>query len=253
MNFLRILFLTLILGLVGPASPKVLAVTFVPPNQEAPQQTRGGASRGGVTFVPPNDDPPVNTSGAGSRDTHSSLTALLPGDRYGQTTRSHPSFLVYVPDTAARLAFFSVLSESGQHHYQAYLPISDMGVVQVQLPKEAPELEEGKTYQWHFALVTEERLRPDSPRVSGWVTRVAPPSDIEEAEEQSKGRRSLALASAYGRQGIWYDALSTLANLRRERPEAAEIHQSWDFLLEQVGLAAIANQPVFDLSDARVP
>ncbi|WP_159788213.1 DUF928 domain-containing protein [Sodalinema gerasimenkoae] len=228
-------------------------MTFVPPNQEAPQQTRGGASRGGVTFVPPNDDPPVNTSGAGSRDTHSRLTALLPGDRYGQTTRPHPSFLVYVPTTSARLAFFSVLSETGQHHYQGYLPISEMGVVQVQLPKEAPELEEGKTYQWHFALVTEERLRPDSPRVSGWVTRVAPHSDIQEVTDQSKGRRSLSLASAYGRHGIWYDALSTLADLRQERPAVTEIRQSWDSLLDQVGLAAIANQPVFDLSDSRVP
>lgn len=250
MNFLRILFLTLILGLVGSqqGSP-VWAITFVPPNQEPPQQTRGGASRGDVTFVPPNGSPPVNTSGAGSRDYSFSLTALLPSQQYGQTSQSHPSFLVYIPATSARLAFFSVLSESGQHHYQSYLPINEQGVVQVQLPKQAPELEEGKTYQWHFALITEERLRPDSPRVSGWVTRVATPSDVQELQAQSKGRQSLALAQAYGRQGIWYDALSTLASLRQERPAASEIYESWDSLLDQVGLAAIANEPFFDLSD----
>ena len=205
-----------------------------------------------MTFIPPNDDPPINTSGAGSRDYHSTLIALLPSEHYGQTTRSHPRFFVYTPSTSARLAFFSILSETGQYHYQGYLPINNQGVVQVRLPKSAPELAEGQTYQWHFALITEDRLRPDSPRVSGWVTRVAIPGEIQEVEEQSKGRRSLDLARAYGREGLWYDALETLADLRQERPAVTELNQSWTSLLEQVGLGAIAEEPFLDVSGSQV-
>ncbi|MFP4221312.1 MAG: DUF928 domain-containing protein [Phormidium sp.] len=240
---------TLTIGLISSLSFPTAAITFIPPNEEPPRQTQGGASRGDVTFIPPNDDPPVNTGGAGSRDTTSELRALLPSDHYGQTTQGYPSFFVYVPRTSARLAFFSVLTEDGDGHYQGYVPITEMGVMRLELPDTVPALETGQTYQWHFALVTEERLRPDSPRVSGWVRRVAPNEDLKAVVGQSKGRRSLPLANAYGRQGIWYDALSTLADLRQNRPDASVVSQSWDDLLNQVGLAAIANEPFLDVSD----
>ena len=248
-RFPHLILSTLTIGLISCLSHTAAAITFIPPNEEPPRQTQGGASRGDVTFIPPSDDPPINTGGAGSRDSASELTALLPSGHYGQTTQGHPSFFVYVPRTSARLAFFTVLTEDGEGHYQGYVPITEMGVMRLELPDVAPALDMGQTYEWHFALVTEERLRPDSPRVSGWVRRVAPDEDLKAVVGQSKGRRSLSLANAYGRQGIWYDALSTLADLRQTRPDASAVSQSWDDLLNQVGLAAIANEPFLDIPD----
>lgn len=210
-------------------------VTFMPPSGEVPQQTQGGASRDGVTFEPPSDRPPVVTSGAGSRSTELSLTALLPGNHYGQTRQGRPTILVYRPETPHKQGFFSILDEAGNLHYQTHLPLHKAGLVRLELPPSVAELEIGPYYQWHFALVDEAGLRPDSPRVSGWIERV-------EGREQPTPELSLKLAERYGREGLWYDTLSTLYDLRERQPEALQLHQSWRDLLNQVGLNAVADR-----------
>lgn len=222
-------------------------VTFNPPSDAEPRQTQGGASRGDVTFEPPNDGSPVNTNGAGSRRIGDiALTSLLPESHYGRTLRSHPDIFVYVPDTAADRAFFSVLDEAGNQHYQGYVTLPDSlpGVMRLTLPEDAAALERDRPYQWHVALVGTDNLRPDSPRVSGWIKRVG---DDELTADTPTG--SLALAERYAAAGIWYDTLSVLADLRAAEgePENPEVGESWASLLEQVGLNEIARLADRDL------
>ncbi|MGC9505133.1 DUF928 domain-containing protein [Baaleninema sp.] len=214
-------------------------VNFQPPGEGAPNDVRGGASRGDVNFQPPGEDAPSSVSGGASRRPVSALTPLIPQSNYGRTTAARPALFVYVPESNVRQAFFSLKDEAGNLHYQGFVGISgEEGVLRFSLPEEAPELEIGQDYQWHVVLLTDDVLRPDSPRVSGWIERVeADAIDIE-------SEPSLELADTYGRRGLWYDALDTLAELWEANPSDGSLAGEWNDFLAQVGLEEIAHQPL---------
>ncbi|OAB60797.1 hypothetical protein AY599_02810 [Leptolyngbya valderiana BDU 20041] len=242
-------------------------VHFEPPPEEpaAPGESGGGGSRYRWEFEPPDEDAPEESGSGASRsenefavssqDSESqlvSLTPLVPETHYGRTVAARPSFFVYVPETVARQMFFSLHEYVATDnetvdrfpHYQGVLSISGCeGIVQLTLPSEARELELGKNYQWYVAVVTSDRLRPDSPSTSGWVRRVPQSPDWESLASKEN---SLDLAATYGRSGIWYDALEVLAALRQARPHSNVLATEWRDLLAQVGLEAIADRPFVD-------
>lgn len=227
--------------------------------QEASAQTVTTRRVRTVLFKPPGEARPSNTIGGASRDqgvcpgdsitTSPYLTAVVPSGYNGLTTQARPSVLVYVPNTSAERAFLSFRevvpnAQSQDNHYQTMLPIENkQGIVQIDLPEDAPELETGKTYQWSFVIMCDNRLRPDSPMVEGTVTRVSMDSKLNQELEQST---PLEQAAVYGEHGIWYDAVGTLAQLRYTDPDNSNLVTIWQDLLssDTVGLQAIANQPL---------
>jgi hypothetical protein len=120
-----------------------------------------------------------------------------------------------------------------------FLIPNEGGIVSLTLPSEAPALEMQKNYHWSFVLACENPPRADSPRVEGWITRT---EGNTTAMGELPPEASLEVASQYGREGIWYDTLSTLAELRRSQPD--RYTAAWDNFLSENGLEAIANQPL---------
>ena len=114
--------------------------------------------------------------------------------------------------TSAKKAFFSLQDEDTNHHYQTTLHLPEKsGVVEVKLPNSAPALKTGKNYKWSLVIICTEDLEPDSPSVSGWIRRVEPNRSLARQQNQTSQLESISkLAEA----GIWYDALSNLAQLR---------------------------------------
>jgi len=49
----------------------------------------------------------------------------------------------------------------------------------------------------------------------------------------------------YAKAGIWYDALSNLAELRRRNPNDPTVIRDWQELLKSVGMEKIAQEPLF--------
>ncbi|MBD1847051.1 DUF928 domain-containing protein [Cyanobacteria bacterium FACHB-63] len=204
---------------------------------------------------PPQDGAPSTTRGAGSRDDRrcsqdsslstsqtaeqSSLTALVPSDHYGLTWSARPTFWVYVPQTSARQIVLSV-KQGNQHHSQRFIPITGQpGVIGIQAAENSSPLEVGKTYQWAIVLVCGDRPSPNDPVVSAWVRRAQP-------TEPLSSQTTLQQAARYGKQGIWYDALTTLAEAKRSQPNNADLDKTWTRFLTQpsVGLGAIATEPL---------
>jgi Domain of Unknown Function (DUF928) len=217
-------------------------VTFDPPGDPTPRQTAGGSSRGGVTFDPPGDPAPQQTVGSSSRGEDSLVTALVPETNHGRTVAERPTFFIYLPEISLKQGFFSIQDEDRNGLYQAYIDIPEnRGIISVTLPEDAPPLEVGKNYEWHFVAITGETLRPDSPQISGWIKRVELSSDVTAI---TRSGVSLKLATAYAQQGIWYDTLSTLVELKHLQPDNGDLNGEWAELLEQVGLGAIAANPV---------
>jgi hypothetical protein len=202
-----------------------------------------------VTFRPPGDRAPKTSSGAASRDTstcgftqleRTSVTPLLPKTNIGFTKKEHPTIFVYVPQTNAKKAFFSIQDEDSNHIYQSNVNLPQKaGVMEFKVPTEAPELKTGKNYKWSLVMICTTDLEPDSPLVSGWVRRV-------QASGRQNNPATLQSASVLAQTGIWYDTLSTLAQLRRNQPNNQDAEASWQELLDSVGLNAIANEPLIN-------
>ncbi|MEM9924263.1 MAG: DUF928 domain-containing protein [Cyanobacteria bacterium P01_D01_bin.50] len=203
-----------------------------------------------MTFVPPVTSSPSRSTGAGNRDggncaigkaskSDASIVKLLPKSNIGLTKKQRPSIMVYIPATIAETAFFSIQDENFNHHYQTTLELPESpGVMEIKLPASVPALATRTKYQYSLVMICDEYLEPDSPLVSGWIERV-------EAKGNSLNQKpSIELASKLADNGIWLDALSTLAELRQSQPSNQSAINSWQQLLNSVGLDEIAQQPI---------
>jgi len=54
----------------------------------------------------------------------------------------------------------------------------------------------------------------------------------------------MAKVIAYARNGIWYETLATLAEMRRLAPNDSRLTTEWTQLLQSQGLESIADQPL---------
>ena len=215
-------------------------VTFTPPPEnEAPKQTAGGASRNGTQCLSESTVAELMTP---------SVQPLMPESRYGTTISDRPTILVYMPETSAPEAFFILLDENSQVHYKSNIPISgEEGIIAIELPEEAKALEQGKNYQWHFVLKCNGKLHPRNPSVDGWIKRVEANGT---ADPRGNLGATLEDAALLGAAGVWYDTIATMALLRQAVPTDTEIADNWTNLLGSVGLGAIAPAPMIGTLDS---
>ena len=200
-------------------------VTFEPPKGDKPRQTVGGASRGKQC---PLDSQAIDLP----------ITPLIPTTSQALTVKSHPTLLVYLPETSANKAYFSMRDENEDYDYQTILPIGNgAGIVSLTLPKDAPDLSLNKKYQWSLILMCDGKLRPDSPIATGNIKRVVSSSDM--AQKSSK-LSLLESAAILAQAGIWYDSVATLAQLKTVQPNDDNISANWENLLATVGLEKVA-------------
>lgn len=237
----------------GQASPNNTAPggsrgnRFQPPGDTAPNRTTSGATRGS-RFQPPGDNAPGNTTSGATRGDDTELpSAVVPTDsNYGRTMTARPTLLVYVPPTTSKEAFFSIQDASRSHHYQTLLPIpSEGGIVSITIPADAPALEVGQDYQWHFVVLNSKgTLEPDSYGINGWIERVQPSETPAIESNTNSSLPPIEQAALYAEQGIWYDTASVLFLERLARPNDDAITTEWQNLLSQVGLEELASKPV---------
>jgi Domain of Unknown Function (DUF928) len=216
-------------------------VTFRPPGTPAPRSTTGGASRDS------------NMCGFSTNNNSSNLvTPLLPDTNIGLTTTERPNIFVYIPQTIAKKAFFSVQDDTANHYYQTTIDLPEKpGVMEIKLPDSAPKLKTNKNYKWSLAMICGESLEPDSPLVSGWIRRVEKNHNLSnqlsnQQTNQASSKNSLESVSKLASNGLWYDSLSALAQLRREQPSNQTLVDSWQELLTSADLNKIAKEPLIN-------
>ena len=200
-------------------------VTFEPPQGNRPEESVGGASRGKQC---PNN----------SIEQSLSLTPLLPVGSRSLTMESHPTLLVYIPKTSAKTALFSLRDANEDYDYLTEMTISDRaGIIRLTIPDDAPALDVNQEYQWSLSLLCDKKLRPDSPVAQGDIMRVATDSFLTEQLAQAD---LLESATIYGQAGLWYETISSLAELKSINPTDQDISDNWEGLLTSVGLEDVA-------------
>jgi Domain of Unknown Function (DUF928) len=211
-----------------------------------------------IQFQPP----PVPSRGApGKRGTGASrgeclrsqtpLTALVPSfnnsqkdqDVWGLTTRERPTFWFYIPFARGCSTIELVLQDdAGVPLYQIPVTVpTKPGIISVQLPATAPALKPNRMYHWLLQVrvklkdLEEEELFV----VDGWIQRINPSTKLSQKLKQTPTDKQARL---YAENGIWFDALTTLAELRLKNSQDTAIAQDWKSLLKSVGLENFAGE-----------
>lgn len=211
----------------------------------------------------PDTGAPGGRQGAGSRGSSTPLTALVPevkqtlgkgpGENlavthvWGLTVAEYPTFWFYVPDLGTSIGSieFVLQDQAGNEVYQTPVTLPERpGVVSLRLPSTTAPLEVGKMYHWYFKIYDNPQ-NPSDPIapvfVEGWVQRVILSPTFESQLAAATPQQRSAL---YAANGIWYDTLTSLAELRLTNPGDAALTADWTDLLQSVGLNEIAAKPI---------
>ncbi|MBE9178155.1 DUF928 domain-containing protein [Oculatella sp. LEGE 06141] len=198
-----------------------------PTDQGAPRgRSQGGASRG-------------------SCEQYQELTALVPtpeGRVWGLTASEHPTLWFYLPSAlTADVAIEFVLQDATDQELYRTQFTSDTqpGLIRLAVPDTAPAMEPDKPYFWTLAIYCNPARPSESVFVQGTVQRLRLTPN---QQRQFAAAAPLERSRLYAASGLWYDSLTMLADLRATDPAQAET--AWLELLRQVGLEAVAEQPI---------
>lgn len=247
-----------------------IAADPVAPNihsNRAPQPSKKGER---VSIQPRYTPPPFPTSGTptgrtrgaagrGGCGLNSPLTALAPAREksletgkatyvWGKTTAEHPTFWFYVPTASSlRAVEFVLQDERDNDVYRSAVSLpARSGIIGVRLPSSIPPLNLNQNYHWF--LKTEMAVSCDRQNstlvkdsVEGWIVRVSPEPTISQQLASATPQQRISL---YAQAGLWYDALTTLAEQRLQKPEDTTLKASWDGLLQSANLSDVTSQPL---------
>jgi Domain of Unknown Function (DUF928) len=217
--------MSVMIGIVGLPTAAI-AQEYVPPDRGLPGRREGGGTRGGC----PTSQPP--------------MTALMPSTNFGQTVSDYPTFFWYVPPRTAEVAEFVLLDDNDNEVYKTIIQLTgESGIVSLTLPAvgNTSPLEIGRDYHWYFSLVCDPLDRSGDSFAEGWIQHIELDPNLENQLIMAASSDHPAL---YAEAGIWYDAVASLAELRRSQPDNSALLFKWSMLLESVDLNAIASQPL---------
>ncbi|MFN6481587.1 MULTISPECIES: DUF928 domain-containing protein [unclassified Nostoc] len=225
-------------------TPIAQATTFnqpaIPPGPPPGGRVRGGAKRGAVGTL------------AACPPTKPDLTALVPSTEeansvinvWGQTTVERPSWFFYVPyskDSSYTVEFVLQDQDANEIYQKAIALPNKPGIVRVSLPTNAPALEVNKQYRWFFSINCDKEKNSPPTYVEGVIQRVElNPATIKELQTTEPRKRY----AIYAQKGIWYEALTALAELRQKNPQDAALKAEWQNLLGSIRLDDVAGEPI---------
>ena len=201
-------------------------VNFKPPRVTAPDNRQAGTHRG------PTCPPDL------------SIIPLIPKSNDGLTLGESPTFFAYVSHSSTQVEFIlQANDQEGTEVYKTTFKVDKPGIVEVSIPaigNHQKSLEIGQRYQWSFSVACD-----DDPSgnyfVYGIVQRIEPQETLK---NDLANADPMARAIAYAKNGIWYETLATLAQMRRLAPDDSGPRTEWTQLLQSQGLESIADQPL---------
>lgn len=211
-------------------------------------------------FEPPNRGAPMRTAEGGARGC-GEIRLLMPQNKGAKTVSDYLTFYVYVnpididqqkPDEISPIYQVSVLLTDQQDEIIAQYMIdapSEAGVQRFQLShNELPALQTGQWYSLFVGGYKQDNLNIDNPcnYDQAWVQRqFLTPEQQEELDSLTTAEERL---NFYQQHEIWYDALATLDELRRENPNDETLNEQWRQALKSIELSQFADQPPAEIT-----
>jgi len=202
-----------------------------------------------VNFKPPDVEAPDNRQSATHRGDACpqdlSIIPLIPKSNVGLTLAESPTFLAYVSYPFTQVEF-TLQAEDGKgtEVYKTTFKVDKPGIVEVSIPdkdERQKSIEVKQRYQWSFSVACTPGDSSGNYFVRGFVERIEPQetlkNDLANADPMTR-------AIAYAKNGIWYETLATLAEMRRTAPDDASLMAEWKQLLQSQKLESVAYKPL---------
>lgn len=198
-----------------------------------------------VKYVPPSNAgaPKVSVPGitrSACASELSCLIALVPDLKVDQapvpqTISDRPTIYFLTPKVDGRVYFrldedFGTPSQRKRIYRSSFKIKNDAGVIAYKLPDDAPALELNKRYAWKLDIDDMSNTRS----VYGSIRRVE--LNVMSDKLLSTTTDPLERAAILAAQGIWYEALQTLAEAQITVPQNVEIFEEWTSLLKSANL-----------------
>lgn len=205
-----------------------ISQAYKPPKRADPPPSAGGSTRGSACLK-------------GNKK----IVALLPPNKLGLTLAEHPTFFWFVPQSTVKTAKFAILADKDENSiYETTLTLPNQtGIISFTIPNNAPKLALGKTYHWYLTVVCNSQDSSTNPWVDGWVERTQAEAKLSADLAKAPPNK---LPSLYAEAGIWYEALTTSAQLRRTDPKNIKSRMDWWTLLKSVKLNTLASEQFID-------
>ncbi|BAZ40312.1 hypothetical protein NIES4101_62730 [Calothrix sp. NIES-4101] len=247
---------------------------FTPPPTPPDRKTSGTRGNSATKFIPPQPPPDRGTTGTrgnsasrGCDANGQTLMALVPAYEpkvgltqvWGLTYAERPNLLFFVPyqnTVIANMEFVlqKQINNKSQTIYRTSLTSISPGIINVSLPETLAPLEPETMYHWFLKVRVKCNLEGTSQissnqldYVEGWIQRAKNNPTLTELIQQAKPQQKPTI---YAEQGIWYDAIATLAQLRLANPQDTTLMATWTSLLNSVGLESLAKQPLTECCKA---
>ena len=172
---------------------------------------------------------PNDQTAAGSRDScegmnEKELTALVPKNN-GLTISEYPTLWIYIPNESKNVRYSELVLQNEKEGTEiARIPYElqeTPGIVSVTIPpKPEYSLKTNTIDRWYFTVICNNRKRYS---VGGFIQGVT----LDSAEHNY---------DSYLNKGIWYDALTDLAERLRLDPEDLKLQQDWTDLMNAKGV-----------------
>jgi len=163
------------------------------------------------------------------------------------TASAHPTFFIHVPQMPNASGFIYVedpnsTGRNPQLYKAAFSLGNQAGIVGIQMPTNAPLLEEGSTYRWRVVIDCSAEDADENTVVfsGGEIERVA---DIEGTTEER--------LDYYLQEGIWQETAEILAEYRLDNQNAST-DEDWAILMTESGLPQFADASIVDIMDGRL-
>jgi len=228
------------LGLLVGMTQPVLGEFKVP--DEGRTGNRGDG--GGRDPLDPNNPPPR------CPQMEKPLLALVPQTNFGYTLGSNPTFWLYIPGYSKSIDFTLIDDKSGNKIYQTKFNVeSEQGIISLKLPSAAPPLKLEKLYRWRFVFDCGDGVEDLS--VDGVVERVATSDSL--TSQLNSATTVMEKIDIYAENGLWYETITELGNLRRSNPDDVAIADRWKGLLQQDDIRFwyydLTSEPIQDCCD----
>ncbi len=221
---------------------------FRPPRRGAPDNRQGGATRGPCFVKQQQLTPLVPVSEAKTAAEYPIVSWYMPEMTSNEDDAPAPAIIFTLKDASN--------PEENKEVYTATYPLSksDKGITGapgiMSLPIAHPyALEVGKKYYWEIRVTcdAESPDRSADDYAKGEITRVAvnDPTLTQQLQQATPEQRVVL----YAKNQLWYEMLSDLVKLRRDRPTDKNLAEAWNTLMNMVDLDLSAKEPLFQ--DAR--
>jgi Domain of Unknown Function (DUF928) len=193
-------------------------------------------------YKPPLRGSPAGRVGGGTRGATEresfSLTVLAP-DHVGLTIHDQPCLYWYISKATTYPVELTVTERTAVPLLEKVIKSPERGGIQsIRLTDYGVHLRHNTPYKWFVTLITDGAYRSKDILAGGIIMLVDTPSSLPaKLEAAGKGRAPFVFAE----EGLWYDALESISGIVDAAPNNMEVRKQRAALLEQVGLAEVAD------------